>query len=112
MHNDKTMSLVSYKACMVAILLTVWKLAELPLCASSWFLQKGRPVGLAYYSRIELISRVLLHKRLCFVFLNHLFYVSAVNVRKVIAPVEQQKMPQLLSEVPYFPFRNNTFLCR
>jgi len=41
---------------MMAILLKMGKEAELPVCAYSWFLQKGRLVGLAYCSRIELIG--------------------------------------------------------
>jgi len=48
---------------MVAILLTMGKEVELPVCAYSLFLQKGRLVGLAYCSRLELSARVVLHKR-------------------------------------------------
>jgi hypothetical protein len=59
---------------MVAILLTMGKEAELPVCAYSWFLQKGRLVGLAYCSRIELSVKVLLHKRLC-LFFGAIFFV-------------------------------------
>jgi hypothetical protein len=64
---------------MVAILLTMGKEAELPVCAYSWFLQKGRLVGLAYCSRIELSARVLLHKRLFFFLSCLLCYVSSLH---------------------------------
>jgi hypothetical protein len=70
------------------------KEVDLTVCAFSWFLQKGRLVDSAYYSRIELSTRVILHDELC--------CVHVANAWKVRVPVEDVTVA---SSVTIFPFK-------
>ena len=110
-YDEKTLFLVSCKPCRVAILYgghfvdnreRSWTACLCLQLVSS----NRRLVGLAYCSRIELSARVLLHKRLYF------FFELSSLLRKCCKCMGSQCPSLKAKDSTYFPFRNNTFLCR